>query len=114
MIYSTTNNKKITLLIFVSIILLSSVSKASISSELTKVLKEKRKENENLFDCQSITTGCTDCIGKNYILFYPCYWCMIDNECHDVGSLVSPCTPPSADDKCVSMSNLSNCVYDTC
>ena len=39
----------------------------------------------------------------------PCYWCEIDNLCHDVGSVVSPCSPASADDKCISLSHESNC-----
>ena len=48
-------------------------------------------------------------VEKNEIVTYPCYWCEIDNACHDVGSVVSPCSPPSADSKCVSLSPQSNC-----
>jgi len=72
--------------------------------------------SEAVFKCNtdaSLNT-CAACIQKQDILFYPCYWCEIDNQCHDVGSLESPCTPPSANDKCVSLDNESNCEQKTC
>ena len=66
-----------------------------------------RKQKGDLFKCSEILEGCNKCIHKN--LGLTCYFCEIDSECHDIGSLVSPCAPPSADNKCVSKSPESNC-----
>ena len=65
----------------------------------------------NLFGCNTKYTDCTSCVEATEVLIYPCYWCEIDNACHDVGSIESACSPPSADDKCVSLSSLSNCAH---
>lgn len=66
------------------------------------------------FGCHK-ETDCTSCIEKTAAgLYYGCDWCTIDNACHDVGSFESPCSPPSADDKCVSLSGESNCQLKQC
>ena len=65
----------------------------------------------NLFGCNTKYTDCASCVEATEVLIYPCYWCEIDNACHDVGSIESACSPPSADDKCVSLSSLSNCAH---
>jgi len=38
-----------------------------------------------------------------------CTFCVTDNECHEVGSLINPCT----NDCCASESDLSTCKYQT-
>ena len=68
-------------------------------------------KSPNLFGCNTKYTDCTSCVEATEVLIYPCYWCEIDNACHDVGSIESACSPPSADDKCVSLSSLSNCAH---
>ena len=60
------------------------------------------------YGCHKLS-DCKSCAEKSVVVTYPCYWCEIDNACHDLGSVVSPCSPPSADDKCISLSSLSNC-----
>ena len=60
------------------------------------------------FGCNK-ETDCQSCVEKQIVIDYPCYWCEIDNVCHAVGSLESPCTPASADDKCISLNKDSNC-----
>jgi hypothetical protein len=51
------------------------------------------------FGCGKLT-DCKTCVEKNLIIDYPCYWCEIDNFCHDVITLfelatsVIPCAQP--------------------
>jgi len=52
---------------------------------------------------------CGSCLEYKELWSHACHWCEIDEGCHAVGSLVSPCAPAEADNDCISASRLSGC-----
>lgn len=52
---------------------------------------------------------CGQCVTHTFLGSHDCYYCEIDQLCHAVGSVVSPCTPEDANNACISESSLSHC-----
>ena len=50
------------------------------------------------------SAGCSDCLGQSKV------WCYKDSKCHDVGSLLDPCTS----DQCCSSATFSSCKCKSC
>ena len=112
----------------------ATVADVDVQGDVSPSLVESPPVGVDPFGCHK-KTDCSSCVEKAIVVDYPCYWCAplvdrcrrsrshlvsratlcpttrceIDNACHDVGSLVSPCSQPSADSKCVSLSPQSNC-----
>eukprot|EP00927_Polykrikos_kofoidii_P040833 TRINITY_DN34830_c2_g1_i1.p1 TRINITY_DN34830_c2_g1~~TRINITY_DN34830_c2_g1_i1.p1 ORF type:complete len:548 (+),score=88.22 TRINITY_DN34830_c2_g1_i1:25-1644(+) len=52
---------------------------------------------------------CASCVNKTVLGLHDCHFCEVDQKCHDVTSLVSPCTPSFSKDDCISTAPTSSC-----
>jgi hypothetical protein len=63
-----------------------------------------------LFGCADYTaSGCATCFNHKELGQHVCTWCLLDNQCHDVGSIESDCTGPQGNDHCISIAVKTNC-----
>merc|ERR1719251_864474 len=58
---------------------------------------------------------CSTCLDVEdpWGTYYMCYWCKVDNQCHLMGNIESPCYKAS-NDQCISKSALSSCTSSHC
>merc|ERR1711860_52552 len=61
------------------------------------------------FLCSDVT-DCESCINKEGAFTYACFWCPVDESCHDNGSQATDCT----DDNCIAKSAISTCHSSSC
>jgi len=60
----------------------------------------------NVFGCADVTAaGCAECFNHKEAFENVCVWCKTDSTCHDVGSLLDPCT----NDQCISIAVKTKC-----
>jgi hypothetical protein len=108
-------------LCFVSVVAKTG-SGANSSSSLTDLILKREGGVDwlrmNLSEPHSQCSGfgsCGSCINAMHYLHHYCGWCSTDGECHDVGSLLSPCTDVTGElCCCASLEAISTCQEQSC
>jgi predicted lipase len=55
------------------------------------------------------SAGCATCFQHKELTQNVCEWCLLDQQCHDVGSLESDCAGPQGNDQCISIAVKTKC-----